>query len=251
MNSWSKRRKLLYAIVVVATAIALIGLPAFYHFYKAPTCFDGKQNNGELGIDCGGSCARLCPSAYLPPSASWTRFEELSPGFYNVAAYIINPNTDAGAYNVPYHIVIYDDKGILIADVPGRITIPPHRNTLAFQSGVSTGKRIPFRAIFEFTAYPDWRKQKDSLSALEIGDKDYNDDETGSSLSVTLRNSSALPITNLSVYAVLKDKNQNTLGFSKTFVDAVPPHGSAVAPFTWPTSRGGNVISIEVLPVAE
>lgn len=27
-----------------------------------PTCFDGKQNGGETGIDCGGVCDSICPS---------------------------------------------------------------------------------------------------------------------------------------------------------------------------------------------
>ena len=30
-----------------------------------PTCFDGKQNQGEEGIDCGGPCYR-CPGCYAP-----------------------------------------------------------------------------------------------------------------------------------------------------------------------------------------
>jgi hypothetical protein len=30
-----------------------------------PTCFDGKQNQGEAGIDCGGPCY-LCPGCYVP-----------------------------------------------------------------------------------------------------------------------------------------------------------------------------------------
>ncbi len=33
----------------------------------ANPCSDGIQNYGELGIDCGGTCARTCPDTFQPP----------------------------------------------------------------------------------------------------------------------------------------------------------------------------------------
>ena len=60
------------ASIVILAIILIVGLPAFLLLYKAPTCFDGKQNQGEGGIDCGGPCVKLCPSAFLPPEVIWT-----------------------------------------------------------------------------------------------------------------------------------------------------------------------------------
>lgn len=251
MSSWSKRRRTLYASVVIIVLVGAVFVPAFLIFYKAPSCFDGKLNGAEQGVDCGGSCERLCQSAFLPPSLAWTRFEEVAPRLYNIAAYIVNPNTNAEAIETPYHLALYDGKGILITDTTGTVTIPPHRNTLAFKSAVAVGERIPAKALFEFTAAPDWYKKEDSLSRLVIGDKKYTEDESGSSLLVTLKNPTVYPIGQISVYAVLYDKDGNALGFSKTIVDGVPANGEALAPFTWPISREGKVISIEVLPVVE
>jgi len=231
--------------------IGAIGVPVFLHVYKAPTCFDGYMNGNEQGVDCGGSCQRLCASAFLPPKVAWTRFEQVAPGLYNLAAYIINPNTEGEALSVPYHMATYDNKGILITDHVGRVTLPPHRNTLAFQSAVSTGKRIPEKILFEFTVAPDWHKRVDPLSALIIADKKYSEDESGSSLSVTIRNSRVQPVNAFSVYSVLYDAAGNALGFSKTLVDGIPSQGNVIAPFTWPIRREDKVISIEVLPVAE
>ena len=140
---------------------------------------------------------------------------------------------------------------MLITDTTGRVTLPPHRNTIAFQGAVNVGKRVPSKALFEFTAAPDWHKKKDVLAAIAVGDKKYAEDSLGSSLIVTLKNTSVYPIVNVGVYTVLYDKDNNALGFSKTFVDEIPPKGSALAPFTWPVDRKGAVISIEVLPVSE
>jgi hypothetical protein len=251
MSSWSQRRKSVYALIVFLVVVGAIGVPAFYLFYKAPTCSDGLMNGSETGVDCGGSCQRLCQTSFLAPSLAWTRFEQVSPGLYNLAAYIVNPNIDAEALNVPYHIALYDDRGVLITDTSGTVTLPPHRNTLAFQGAVNVGKRVPAKALFEFTTPPDWHKKKDGLAAIAVGDKKYLEDELGSSLTVTLKNTSVYSLVNLAVYAVLYDKDGNALGFSKTYVDEIPQKGTALAPFTWPLNRKGAVISIEVLPVAE
>lgn len=251
MSSWSKRRRTLYATVVVVILVGAVIVPGFLVFYKSPTCTDGKKNGSETGIDCGGSCQRLCQSSFLPPSLAWTRFEEVAPKLYNIAAYLVNPNTEGEAVDVPYHLAMYDSRGVLITDTTGTVTLPPHRNTIAFKGAVNVGERIPAKALFEFTAAPNWHKKTDTLSAIVVGDKKYTEDPSGSSLVVTLKNPSVYAIENVAVYAVLYDKDGNALGFSKTIVDEIPAKGQALAPFTWPIDRKGAVISIEVLPVQE
>ncbi len=251
MSSWSKNRQTIYGGVVVAALVLLVAVPLFKYFYKAPTCFDGKQNGGETGVDCGGACSRLCQNSFLSADVAWTRFEEVAPHLYNIAAYIVNPNTEGEASNVPYHIVLYDKDGVIITDRTGVVTLPPHRNTLAFQGAINVANRIPAKAFFEFTTAPNWHKRTDPLSRITITDKNYNEDSSGSSLTATLNNNDIYPLGNISVYAVLYDQDSNAIGFSKTALDEIPANGSALAPFTWAISRNGKVISIEILPVQE
>ncbi|MFA6601917.1 MAG: hypothetical protein WCT02_03595 [Candidatus Paceibacterota bacterium] len=252
MTSWSHRRKSSYAIVVIAIVLVAVTSIAFLFFYKTPTCFDGIQNGGEGGIDCGGRCSRLCQSSFLPPSVTWTRFEKVAPGFYNVAAYIVNPNVEGTAFDAPYRFSLYDSKGILIVEREGVVTLPPHRNTLAFQAQVSVGQREPVKAIFEFIeAGPNWQKASDQLSSLVFDSGVYTEDQDSSSLSATLKNVGVQNLGRMSVYAVLKDAEGNAIGFSKTVIDGIPAKSMVTAPFTWPFGRNGRVISQEVLPVAE
>lgn len=251
MSSWSQRRKLAYAGATLVLLLAAVIIPGFVLLYTPPSCSDGIQNGSEQDIDCGGSCERLCSSAFLAPAVAWTRFEELAPGLYNLAAYIINPNSEAGAQDVPFKFVLYDTDGLPITERSGAVTLPPHRNVLAFVSAVSAGNSTPSKALFSFSAAPEWQKEQDPLSHLQIREKRYLEDEAGSSLLVTLANASIYPIGPLSVYAVLYDAEKNAIGFSRTTLDGVAPNESSVAPFTWPTNRDGAVISIEVLPVAE
>ena len=251
MASWAQRRKLIYSSGVIIFSLLVIGLPLFFYLYKAPTCSDGIKNGYEKGVDCGGSCQKLCLDSFLAPQVAWTRLQNVAPGLYNIAAYIVNPNAKAVALSVPYHVIVYDAQGVEITEYTGTVTLPPQRNTLAFRGAVSMGKRIPTKALFEFTGVPQWQTVTDPLSALSLSDKKYSDDDSGASLSVTLNNAGINDLKNLDVYAVLYDKDDNAIGFSKTNIDVIPSYGSEVAPFTWPTTFGGKVISIEILPVAQ
>jgi hypothetical protein len=252
MSSWSQRRQFTYLGILGTIALVAVIFIGFHFFYKAPTCTDDIQNADEAGVDCGGSCVKICATAFLTPRVAWTRLERVDAGLYNVATYIVNPNTTVGAPRVPYHVVLYDDKGIEIVEYTGTVTIPPHRNTLAFTGAVAVDKRIPVKALFEFTRPPEWQLRADPLTLVSVGKKQYAEDVTsGASLSVTLKNTGIDPIGSTDVYAVLYDKDKNALGFSRTVIDAIGSYGSVIAPFTWPHPFGSTVISIEVLPVSE
>jgi len=251
MASWSEKRKFIYATGTLIVIIGAIGIPAFLFFYKAPTCFDGKQNGSEKGIDCGGKCTRLCQNSFLSPNVAWARLERVVPGVYNAAAYIINPNTEGEAKSVPYHMAIYDKDGMLIIDQDGVVTLPPHRNTLAFLPLIRVANSIPVKVLFEFKGAPNWYKKSDPLSSIEIVEKNYTEEGNNSSLKVTLKNDSVNNIGRLNVYVVLYDGMGNAIGFSKTIVDEILARSSITAPFTWNTNRNGEVVSVEVLYVAE
>lgn len=257
MNStWASRRKLIYALIAIGVLILLIIIPSFLIFYKAPTCFDGKQNGGEYGVDCGGSCRKLCQSAFLSPRIEWggAKIEKITNGLYNIATYISNPNINGAAVDVPYTVSLYDAQGVYITKRDGVVTLYPRRSTLAFQTAVNTEKRIPAKATFEFISAPVWFKSSDALGGIAIIDKKYIDSKDGSSLEVVLENKTLTPYENIQVSVVLYDAGGNAIGFSQTVVDSLPINDSRnknisqIATYTWPISRDGRVVSVEVIP---
>jgi len=252
MSSWAGRRKFSYAAILFIAIALIVGIPAYKLFYKAPTCSDGIANGNELGVDCGGSCIMLCQSDFLPPRIEWggAKFEKQSDGLYNVASYIVNPNINGGAMNVPYKMTLYDSAGLLITDRVGTLTLYPRRNTLAFQTAINTDKRIPTKVTFEFTSPPVWYKSSDRLGGINILDKNYVDETNTSSLQVLLENKNLQPYQNLLVSVVLYDVDSNAIGFSQTRVDSIAgKNGRQVAPYTWSFARDGKVAKIEVLPI--
>lgn len=250
MASWSSRRKLGYASIVVIGLVFFVAIPLFAIFYQKPTCSDGRMNGDETGYDCGGSCVRLCQNAFKPAYSKWggAKFEKLTEGLYNVAAYIVNPNIEGAAIDAPYKISLYDDRGVLITEREGKVTLYPHRDSLAFQTAVDVDKRIPAKATFEFTSAPNWFKSLDYLGGLAVVDKKYQEDDISSSLEVTIENRSLLQYEDVQVSVVLYDIDGNAIGFSQTVIDSIAPkNGREIAPYTWPTSRNGRVTSQDVI----
>jgi hypothetical protein len=255
MASWATRRKFTYIFIAGIAAIVIIIVPVFKILYKAPTCSDGIQNQGEQGIDCGGPCRTLCQSAFLAPSVLWADAQRVTGGLYNLAAYIENPNVNGAAVHVPYEFSIFDSQGILITQQSGMIDIPANRNTLAFIGAVDMGQRVPAKGgvTFQFTQAPLWQKSHDTLADLTYPTPEYVEDSTStrpsSSLQVAMTNTGLTPVDDIAVYAILKDINDNEIDFSKTTIDEIPAGGTYVAPFTWPYSHNGVVVSEEILPV--
>jgi hypothetical protein len=71
--AWRDERQLLIggtAFVILATVVSLI---AFVTLSGAPSCLDGKQNQDERGVDCGGSCPRVCEEDARAPIVKFAR----------------------------------------------------------------------------------------------------------------------------------------------------------------------------------
>jgi len=247
MNSWSSRRKLWYLLGFLLVVILALVVLYFFFFYKAPTCFDNRQNGGEQGIDCGGKCKKLCQSSYLNPQFLWggAKFEKVNEGIYNLGAYVVNPNSMGGASNVQYKFSLYNSKGDLIAQRSGKTSLPAHRNILFFEPLVKTNSEVPIKVTVEFTNTPQWFKSHDNLDGLIIVNKKYIEDEKSSTLQVILENKSLIQYNNLIVSAVLYDNENNVIGFSNTKIDTIyAKGGQETATFTWPEGRKGKVTSI-------
>ena len=108
MSTWGTKRRNTIIFIILAFFLIIAGIISFALFYEEPTCFDGKRNGNEIGIDCGGSCELLCELQIIEPLVHWTRYFEVVPGVYNVLAYLENPNVTDGADRVDYIFKLFD-----------------------------------------------------------------------------------------------------------------------------------------------
>lgn len=249
--TWSGRRQVLYSGVgAIVVFVLLIFL--YQTFFTSPaTCFDGKQNNDETGVDCGGTaCSLICADAAHPPVVAWTRSFQTNPGFYNAVAYVQNNNVGAGARNVAYSFTLYDDKNILIGHADGIINIPPAQNTPIIESNINVGNSVVARTLFAFTNDPPavWNKvPTGSYPQLSISQPTHASDY--SKLSATLVNSNVADVRGVSVIAILYDQDNTSVATSKSLIPRVAGRSQVPVVFTWPQGVQGVVKSeIIVLP---
>lgn len=248
--SWSSRRRTIYiGIIGLLLLLALVFLYYFF-FYKEPTCFDGKQNQDEQGIDCGGVCVKVCGFQAIDPIVLWSRYFKVVDGVYNVVALIENPNSEVEALDVPYSFKIYDEDNILINERRGVVDISSNNITPIFERNVTTGERFPVRnPIFDFTSEPVWTKITKEETYLSIKDKKLVEKEETSRLEALLENQGTKTVQNIEITAVLFNSEGNAIAVSQTMIDSIEKKSSEEIIFTWPELLLSKTSRIEIISV--
>lgn len=247
MSVWSARRKIFYFTGAGLFLLLFIGLPIFLLIYRAPTCSDGKQNQSETGIDCGGSCRKVCASVAIEPIVWWQRFFQISPGVYNATARVENPNADSSAMRTKYIFKLYDKANAVIALREGETNIPPHQIFYVFEGGLVTGERLPVKATFEFMTPLNWIVEK-TTTLLSITGQVLSKTSTTPRLDVVLRNNSNNNVRDVEVVAVIFDAEGNAINSSKTVIDVVFSESATPFFFTWRQPFDKEPTRIEIIP---
>jgi len=247
--SWAERRKATYIFGILIFSLIIFSIIIFVFVNKAPTCFDGKQNQDEAGIDCGGPCNVLCRAEYVDPIIIWgPRWSKvLSSGTYNFLTYIQNPNVGAGAYNVPYNMKVYDRNDVLLYQKNSTAYIPPNNNFVIFEDNINLHDKVPFRTRLEFISGAIWQRMESQELNITAVSKQLTDVNTKPRLFVTLKNSTLKDIENIESVAILYDEDNNAIAFSKTKVDLINKDSIKDIVFTWPEPFSKNIIRIDVV----
>lgn len=243
--SWAGNRRAAYLGGVAVTLLVFVGVPLFLYFYESPSCFDGSRNGGELDIDCGGSCQRLCSAQVSDPVVRWSRAFEVTPGNYSAVAYIENPNPKAAVFDAPYIFQLFDAEGLIITERRDSTFLLPNRITPVFVSNIDIGNRVPAQTFFEFTDTLLWQHAEDLGSGLAITDRVISHPESAPRLDATLENTTTGEYLNVEAVAVIFGTDGNAVAVSKTFIEALLPHSSEHLVFTWPQPFPKRIESCE------
>lgn len=225
----------------------MIGIPSYFLLYEPPTCFDGKKNGEEAGIDCGGSCEKVCPFQATDLIIHWDKAFEIRPSSWGVVAVIENPN-NAVAFDVPYAFKLLDEDGILISEVVGEAFIPAGQRFAIFESGVEVGNRRPVQEFFEFDLENIvWLTPTGDKLSVEVLETRLSESSSETRLEARLSNPQVAPVENVEAVGILYDIDGNMVASSETFVDIIEGEGSRAVVFTWPGNFSASVTRREVL----
>jgi hypothetical protein len=247
--SWAQRRRVSYIGGFFAIVLIVVIIFAIRFLSKPATCTDGVQNQGEVGIDCGGPCINLCRAQYSDPVVLWTRWSKVtSSGTYNLLAYIQNPNIDAGALNVPYNFKLYDKDGVLLFEKAGITYIPPSKSFAIFEDGININDKVPARVDLIFPSNTIWQRiDSKELSIVSVS-KNITKEDSKPRVDAMIQNTSLLPIKNIDVIAILYSADDNAIAFSRTNIDLIQGGGTVPVVFTWPEPLSSKVYKIEIVP---
>ncbi|MFH0846329.1 MAG: hypothetical protein V1851_02970 [Patescibacteria group bacterium] len=250
--SWSSKRKNKYIIVALFVILIPIILFLFFSFYTEPTCFDGKQNADEEGVDCGGSCQVVCGFKIIDPIVQWSRVSKTNDGVYSAVAMIENLNVSAEASGIPYVFKLFDEEGLLISEKRGLIFIPANSTFPVFEGGIKVGNRVPVRTTFELTRAPYWVKSSiDYNSLITIKNVDFQEKNNTSKVLALIENNTIREIKGIELIVLLLDGDGNLINSSKTIIGSIKKDSSENAIFTWPILFDKKIAKIDLMLVSK
>lgn len=245
MLNWRIRRQLVFT-GFFAVLILLIGGYAAYRITPEATCTDKRQNQDETGVDCGGSCEPCLTEQAKDLVVVWTRFFEVRPGVYDMAALLENVNVSIGAPSIMYEFRLYGDDNAFLVSRKGSTYSLPNQQFLIFESGLQTGSRAPKRMTFEMEKFA-WKMAEEQSLPLSIAKTDRQLNANRPKLIVTLANGSIRDVSHVDVQAIVSDREGNAVGVGSTRVSTVPDTGSAEAVFTWPLPFTAEAADVTIL----
>ena len=225
-------------------ALVFFGVYMLY-LYEPANCFDGVQNGNERGVDCGGSCVRICATDVIEPTIRWAQSFRVREGQFNAVAYIENRNTEAATPVLPYTFSLYDSDG-LIVESSGTTILPPDSVYPVFLGPIRTGDRVPTNTFIELGGAELWLPAVAGRNQFTIADRQLVGIDQQPRLTARIQNTALTPAEDVEVIATIFDARGNALTSSRTFVEYVGPQSEERLVFTWPEPIARTIRSCEV-----
>jgi hypothetical protein len=207
----------LLVITVIATAVYLTFLT------PNPTCSDGKKNQNEEEIDCGGSCTS-CEVNGLAIIVREKRYFDLSR-LQKTTFYLRfeNPTTEFWVEKFNYTLNVYNTLGARVGSFSGSSSIAPAGSrTIAIVATDIDAKDISRTDLGVMN--PEWvpllEYHVDGVSISEVKTQIISGDRIH--ISGVATNNVAATAKKLDITAVFKDKNSQPVNASMTTVSDVP-----------------------------
>lgn len=242
---WAFFRQLQYGTGFGLFWVLIFAFVYFNYFHVAPTCFDGRQNSNEMGLDCGGGCTRICAFTVTAPEALWARSFRVNDSQYNAVAYIENKNRIAAAPELQYTFSLFDAQG-LITERKGKTILPPDSVYPVFEARIDTQGRVPTQTFIKLEAVDMWLPAEVGRNQFTITDRKLSDAAGSPKLEAKIRNTALTAADEVEVVATIFDASGNALTSSRTFIDDFAPRSEATAVFTWPEPIAKTVRSCEI-----
>ncbi|MEK9155009.1 MAG: peptidoglycan-binding protein [Patescibacteria group bacterium] len=208
-------KQLLYGAGYLALFFLIIFGAYSIWFKSAPSCFDGKKNQSETGIDCGGSCPACAIKTLADIEGNWVKKFSVDKQSA-LSAEIKNSNSNYGAI-FSYGFDIYTNNGEVIKTQKIKSFIYPSQIKYVFDLVDVNYADISEIRISFFDV--DWKSEAD-FSQPKIQKRDIftkaNEDGLGVEVSGLIINNNPYPFSKAEIAAFLVNSDNIKLSASKT-----------------------------------
>jgi hypothetical protein len=244
--SWRARRQLI-ALLIIAIPLAGIGFWIVSRALPASSCVDNRQNQGELGVDCGGPCAPCELKNPKPITLFWARLVPVRTNSYDLVALVQNSNEVLSSPKVEYEFSLFDGLTPVITK-KGSTFIFAQERIHVVEPNVETTRELT-HVEFKITMV-DWEFRQESKPSLVVEKRDYRvEEENGQKRSVlrtAVLNRSDLDLKEVVIQAVMFDQDGNALGSNHTLIDGFRAGSRREVTMPWSEVLKGEVKSIVI-----
>jgi hypothetical protein len=252
MLSSRKYRQIVISFIYVVL-FSLFSAFVYYVFLKAPeTCLDGKQNQDESGIDCGGVCG-ACPDLITGQDLEVKEVAFVPGGGnrYDVLAKIHNPNDEAGASSFAYSFVLKDVSGKIIATRSGTDYVLPQESkyiiglnldvdTLSAASVNLEIRDVTWERFSGYQEKPQVNVYQKSYAQISSGGAGFGEAKG------LVSNESTYDFRSLVVKVILRDASGKPLAVNSTEMRTVGAHEQRDFRLIWPNAFPGTVERVDM-----
>lgn len=248
MFSWRIRRQFL-VFLIIALPFAAIGFYFVKNVLPQASCFDNRQNQGELGVDCGGPCIPCELKTPKKVELFWARAVLVKPNFYDLVAFVRNPNSILVSPKVEYEFALFDEFGLVSRKI-GETFLLADERLHVIEPAIET-KRIPTRVEFKVTN-ASWELKKEEQPNLIVERREYKIVEDNgrrqSVVEASIFNRSLFNLREVEVFFSLTDRDGNTLGVNKVLLENLDSDRGKIVKSIWPEELRGEIVVIDVEP---
>lgn len=223
---YKMRRALKQIIYGVLFLTILIGFFAMLLGSLGPsaTCFDGIQNQGENGVDCGGPCIS-CELKGLEIVVNKVRFFPAGNYQVNVIAEATNPSINYAA-RFHYNLYIANRFGLRMRVVDGTTVILPSETKYLVVPAIDVNYR-DIGAAKLVVREIEWKRQEDlQLPEITVEDVKVAVDERYVEVTGTVHHQGSGTIRRLLVAALFFEAGGELIQFSTTRLDNIASFSS-------------------------
>lgn len=243
-----------FVIIIIYIALfALLAWFLFLIFQPAPTCFDGKKNQNELDVDCGGVCGE-CKRKLNPKDliVAETAFVLGGVNKYDVVAKISNPNISLGSSRFDYKFSLKDALGNVLATKSGQDFILPKETKYVIEANLETAQ-VPASVSFVAENY-QWNEffgfEEPQLVIYQPKFNSQSGNFGSSEATGLLVNESPFDFNVIKINVVLRGENGKVVGLNVTQMQGVNANDQRDFKVIWPLGVSSNNPLVEAEPEA-